>query len=225
LPELPADPCQEAQLSRNSRLGEKVDRVCIALEIVLLSAPRHIENRTRSQRGSYGRVLYNWHRYYDPSLGRYISADPIGQAGGVNLYNYAGNNPARFIDPFGLNDSEGPGVVDQVGSFLDQVCEARTSSDPCCQPGSGSPEACEAKKAECRRTAAFDLGGATAELLEGAAPDIGGPPQSALGRFQRARESTERMLDAIKTGLGELLPDGVGGGGSDADQCDSCSEQ
>ena len=29
---------------------------------------------------------YNRFRYYDPSIGRYISADPIGQAGGVNVY-------------------------------------------------------------------------------------------------------------------------------------------
>ncbi len=28
---------------------------------------------------------YNWHRFYDPSTGRYISADPIGLAGGMNL--------------------------------------------------------------------------------------------------------------------------------------------
>jgi RHS repeat-associated protein len=31
---------------------------------------------------------YNWHRYYDPNTGRYISADPIGIAGGLNLYGY-----------------------------------------------------------------------------------------------------------------------------------------
>jgi uncharacterized protein RhaS with RHS repeats len=49
----------------------------------------------------YGRSLYNWHRYYDPAVGRYTSADPIDQFGGVNLYAYVRNNPARFSDPLG----------------------------------------------------------------------------------------------------------------------------
>jgi hypothetical protein len=43
-----------------------------------------------------------WHRFYDPETGRYISADPIGLRGGVNLYNYVGGNPINAIDPWGL---------------------------------------------------------------------------------------------------------------------------
>jgi len=42
-------------------------------------------------------------RYYDPQVGRFISEDPLGLAGGdVNLYGYVGNNPIMGVDPEGL---------------------------------------------------------------------------------------------------------------------------
>lgn len=41
-------------------------------------------------------------RYYDPALGRFMSEDPIGFAGGLNFYRFALNNPVNFTDPFGL---------------------------------------------------------------------------------------------------------------------------
>jgi uncharacterized protein RhaS with RHS repeats len=41
------------------------------------------------------RFLYNFYRTYDPDTGRYLEADPIGQAGGVNAYAYALSNPLR----------------------------------------------------------------------------------------------------------------------------------
>jgi RHS repeat-associated protein len=42
-------------------------------------------------------------RAYDPNLGRWLSRDPIAEAGGINLYEYCYNNPVRFTDPFGLD--------------------------------------------------------------------------------------------------------------------------
>lgn len=41
-------------------------------------------------------------RYYDPQRQRFVSADPLGFAGGINEYEFVRSNPATFTDPFGL---------------------------------------------------------------------------------------------------------------------------
>ena len=46
---------------------------------------------------------YNYHRYYDPGTGRYLTPDPIGLEGGINLFSYTYNNPLNNIDPLGLD--------------------------------------------------------------------------------------------------------------------------
>ena len=47
---------------------------------------------------------YNYFRYYNPQTGRYITPDPIGLEGGINLFAYVANNPINNIDPEGLFD-------------------------------------------------------------------------------------------------------------------------
>ncbi|SPF44946.1 hypothetical protein SBDP1_520001 [Syntrophobacter sp. SbD1] len=49
-------------------------------------------------------LYYMRARYYDPTVGRFISEDPLGFGGGdVNLSAYVQNNPVNMIDPDGKN--------------------------------------------------------------------------------------------------------------------------
>ena len=45
---------------------------------------------------------YNRFRYYDPEIGRFVSQDPIGLDGGLNIYVYV-KNPVQWVDPSGLD--------------------------------------------------------------------------------------------------------------------------
>lgn len=44
---------------------------------------------------------YNLQRYYDPVLGRYLQADPLGTRGDINAYAFANNAPQQLVDPEG----------------------------------------------------------------------------------------------------------------------------
>ena len=57
---------------------------------------------------------YLYQRYYDPQTGRFISRDPIGYAGGLNLFGYVGNDPVGAVDPTGEKWKEILGVTGNV---------------------------------------------------------------------------------------------------------------
>ncbi len=62
---------------------------------------------TGREYNSFSGLQYSRARFYDPQIGRFISEDPIGFAGGdVNLYAYVRNNPLKFRDPTGLQDPQ-----------------------------------------------------------------------------------------------------------------------
>jgi RHS repeat-associated protein len=62
---------------------------------------------------------YNFYRYYDPQIGRYISQDPIGLRGGINLYHYVAA-PNKFVDPLGLSSFD-PFSVGEITPFPDNM--------------------------------------------------------------------------------------------------------
>ena len=58
------------------------------------------------------KLYYVRNRWYDPSLARFASEDPLGIGGGINTYAYAANDPVSMRDPSGLTPS-GAGPCDQ----------------------------------------------------------------------------------------------------------------
>ena len=67
-------------------------------------------------------LYYARHRYYSPDLARWLSADPIGFAGGLNLYTGMGNSPTNFVDPEGLEQCPpgyryGKGGMEQIPGY------------------------------------------------------------------------------------------------------------
>lgn len=47
-------------------------------------------------------LYYYGFRHYDPSIGRWLSRDPFGERGGLNLYAFGFNDPINSFDQFGL---------------------------------------------------------------------------------------------------------------------------
>jgi uncharacterized protein RhaS with RHS repeats len=75
-------------------------------------------------------------RYYDANLGRFVSEDPIGHNGGLNLYAYVGGNPVMAVDPWGLAASESSGgfrnnfnsIFGATSSFLNNYNDMRDAN-------------------------------------------------------------------------------------------------
>ncbi|HFS2804911.1 TPA: RHS repeat-associated core domain-containing protein, partial [Escherichia coli] len=70
--------------------------------------PHHVYQSYRlpgQQHDEESGLYYNRNRYYNPLLGRYITQDPIGLAGGWSLYAYP-LNPVNGIDPLGLSPAD-----------------------------------------------------------------------------------------------------------------------
>jgi RHS repeat-associated protein len=63
-----------------------------------------------------GLLLYPF-RAYDPNLQRWLNQDPIGEAGGLNLYRFVGNDPINRVDPLGLS----PDSWAFIGPFISNM--------------------------------------------------------------------------------------------------------
>jgi len=93
-------------------------------------------------------LIYNRARSYDPKLGRFISEDPIGLAGGINQFAYVGNNPINATDSTGLYEidvhyyltkylAEQTGCFGKEGSRQIAEGDQQTDENPATSPGFG----------------------------------------------------------------------------------------
>jgi RHS repeat-associated protein len=77
-------------------------------------------------------LMYMRNRYYDPKTGRFTQEDPIGLAGGMNLYGFAGGDPVNFSDPFGLFEVRfaDSGAKEAYERLRKLASSAASSNDP-----------------------------------------------------------------------------------------------
>ncbi|MHC1727572.1 MAG: RHS repeat protein [Syntrophobacteraceae bacterium] len=146
-------------------------------------------------------LYYMRARYYDPGVGRFISEDPIGFAGGdVNLFAYVQNNPVKWVDPEGLQavpaPSPGiplplppvviPGTPENkafVKSFMQILRSLRDSVHDPCGEGEDIREFCRKEKEKCIELcveimvdpdARHVYGGSMSQCIQNCLPEICG---------------------------------------------------
>ncbi|MEQ1712164.1 MAG: RHS repeat-associated core domain-containing protein [Hyphomicrobium sp.] len=119
---------------------------------------------------------YNWHRHYDPTIGRYTQPDPLGFVDGPSVYAYARNAPGEVIDFTGLSPEVpgGPIVIDPRTGEQIYPPKPKPPTQPGIEPPQSRPPAPDFRKESiCRRI--FDrclkslLGRCTTPYTAGAA--------------------------------------------------------
>jgi RHS repeat-associated protein len=154
-------------------------------------------------------TLYMRNRVYDPKAGRFTQEDPLGLAGGLNLYGFANGDPVNFSDPFGL-------------------CPCLPFVDPTAALNAAMPlPGREWVVRQAEREAGITmvvvglaegvfaggralLGRAIGLLTRGGAEAAAGIPKNALNTLKAIRETGE--APAGYRGGSEFLNDGRGGG-------------
>ena len=84
-------------------------------------------------------------RYYDPSLGRFVSEDPIRSRGGLNFYQYVHDNPVLLRDPLGKQAFRPDPTAKTTGAYFICCYGGRLSVCPGTTPAYPVPDTCVRK--------------------------------------------------------------------------------
>lgn len=91
------------------------------LRLNVMNSERETTESSRLESSDYATDTYYYcARYYDSQTGRFISEDPIKLGGGLNFYEYVGNNPPLYVDPLGLWKNTGI-LIDPMKNFYPTI--------------------------------------------------------------------------------------------------------
>ena len=146
-------------------------------------------------------LYYNWHRFYDPATGRYLSPDPIGLDGGMNLYAYADQNPINYVDPDGLNPLALPAyeAIKWGGAALIAAFGAKAAKETADAINDASSEECsdpcnnDPNTDKCRRLAE-KIANLRKEIYEKRIPDLENNP----GNLPERIGPGENLRDTVR---------------------------
>lgn len=131
--------------------------------------------------------MYRRNRYYDPVAGRFTQEDPIGLAGGLNLYGFAEGDPVNYSDPFGLCPIPVSSCVEAVERLQSQLVRGAVSTLGAIGEVTGVSGLMRAFSG---KDAAGNKVGTGARLFEGGMAALGIAP---IGRGARV---AEKLVDA-----------------------------
>ena len=148
---------------------------------------------------------YNWHRHYDPSLGRYTQPDPLGFVDGPSVYEYAVSNPIAWVDPEGEQARGGrpPGRrLDPTGRYNPRALDY-TPRPP--QPMGGVYTLRSPDGAVCRVGRTKDLDRRERELLR-EFPDLRMTRDHPTNNYFQQRGYEQRLYDIYNPTLNLIRP-------------------
>jgi RHS repeat-associated protein len=176
-------------------------------------------------------LLYYGFRYYTASSGRWLSRDPLGEAGGLALYSFVENDPANVVDVRGLwkkaaAASNGHVWEAEEGDTLAKLARLYGASPddwPCLWPDAGTKDHGYPNNIHpCDKYDASNLAvpaPRSTTLHVGVAQDLALGAESVLGKLQLMH--ADMVASAIQSTSGEggtplqdFLIEGHGPGGS-----------
>ncbi|MCB2184537.1 MAG: hypothetical protein KQH63_21145, partial [Desulfobulbaceae bacterium] len=151
---------------------------------------------------------YNWQRYYDPQTGRYLTPDPIGLNGGINLYSYATQNPINYIDADGKLATTIVGII--AGAYTGALSGIESGNMFSAIAGGTAGAIVGGIVGTFVPHMSGVAGGVIGGAISGA---FGGAAGSAFGKYLDPCSSSEDVLIAAGNGMANGMIVGAAGGG------------